>query len=75
MLPKVNNADVAGMMEAIREYLRSCHCVIRVSLEYIIIKTIIVQTYGDSPKFVTSDNEIITRMLHSTPDKNRLHSE
>ena len=31
--------------------------------------------YGDYPKYVTPDNEVIARMLHLPPEKNRLHNE
>ena len=40
VLPRVNKADMAGMMEAIKEYLRSCHGVMRVPLQ--ISKTLTV---------------------------------
>ena len=53
--PKVNNVDMAGTMEAIEEYLRSQQDVIRVPLCYVTRKTIIVQTYGDYPKYATHD--------------------
>ena len=55
VLPKVKKADMAGMMESIKEYLQSCCEVIRVSLTYI-RKTMTVQTYGVYPKYVTPDN-------------------
>ena len=42
MLPKVIKVDMAGTMEAMEEYLRSCHGVVRAPLAYIIRKTIIV---------------------------------
>ena len=48
MMPKVNKADMAGMMESIKEYLRSC-CGVKRALAYITRKTIIVQIYGDYP--------------------------
>ena len=48
MLPKVNKADMAGMMEAIKEYIKSHHGVMRAPLAYIIRKTITVQIYGDT---------------------------
>ena len=64
ILPKVNKADMAGTMEAIKEYLRSHHAVIRAHSAYITMKTEIVQTYGDYPKYVTPDIKMITRMLH-----------
>ena len=53
-------------MEAIKEYLRSHHGVMRVPLAYIIRKTIQFQTFGEYPKYVTPDYEMITRMLHLT---------
>ena len=43
VLPKVNKSDMAGTMEAIKEYLRSCHHVIQAPLAYIFWKTIAVQ--------------------------------
>ena len=55
-------------------YLRSCQDVMRVPLAYIIRKTIIVQIYGDYPRCLTPYDEMITRMLHLPPDKNRLHN-
>ena len=75
MWPKVNKADMPRMMEAIKEYLRSCLVVMRASLAYVIWKTILVQTSGDYPKYATPDDEIIARMLHLPPDMNRLHNE
>ena len=41
-LYKVKKADIAGTMEAIRDYLRSHYCVIRPPLAYIIKKTILI---------------------------------
>ena len=38
-------------------------------------KIIIVQVYGDNPKYETLDDEMITRMLRLPPDKKRLHDE
>ena len=35
----------------------------------------IVQTYGKDPMHATPDNEMIARMLHLPPDKNKLLSE
>ena len=56
VLPEVNKADMARMMEFIEEYLRS-HCpVMRAPLASVIRKTVTVQTYGN-------DDEIIARML------------
>ena len=72
MLAMVNKAEMARMMEAIKEYLRSHHGVIRSPLAYIIRKTIIVQTYTDCQRYATPDNEMIIRMLQLSPDKNKL---
>ena len=41
-------------------------------LAYVIRKTIIVQTHGDYPKYVIPNDEMIARMLHLHPDKNKL---
>ena len=35
----------------------------------------IVQVYGDYPKFATPENEMITRMLYLLQEKNMLHDE
>ena len=75
MLSKFNKADMAGTMVFIEKYLRSCHGVVRAPLAYIIRKTITVQTHGDYPKYATPDDEMIARMLHLPPGKNRLHDE
>ena len=75
VLLKINKSAMAGMVESIEEYLRSCHCVIWVPLAYIIRKSITVQTYGEYPMYATPDNEMIARMLHLPPDKNKLLSE
>ena len=72
MLPEVNKADMTQMMEAIEEYFRSCHDVVRAPLAYVIRKTIIFQTYGDYPKCMTPDNKMIVRMLHLSQDKSKL---
>ena len=48
-LPKVNKANVTGMIEAIKKYLRSCHDVMRVPLAYVIRKTVEIQMYGSYP--------------------------
>ena len=73
VLPKVNKADVIGTMEAINEYLRLCHAIVRTPLAYIITKTIIVQTLGNYPKYITPDNEMIARMTHPPLDEKKLH--
>ena len=63
-------SDMTGTMEAIEEYLRSCQGVVRTSLAYVMRKTILVQAYGEY--HVTTDDKMITRMLHLLPDKNKL---
>ena len=63
------------MMESIKEYLRSCHGVVRAPLAYIIRKTIIVQIYDDYTAYTNPDKEMIARMLHQPPDKNKMHNE
>ena len=75
MLTKINKSDIAGIMEAIKEYIRLCQGVVRAPLTYIIRKTIIVQTYGENPMYATPDDEMIIRMLHLPPEKYRLLSE
>ena len=75
MLPKVNYADMVGRTESHEKYLRSHHGDIRASLAYIIKKTTIVQVYSDLPKHATPDDEMIARMLHLHPGKNKLHNE
>ena len=75
MLPKINKSDMAGMMEAIKEYLRSRHGVTRAPLAYVIRKTITVQIYGDYPMYPFPDDEMIARMLHLPADKNQVTSE
>ena len=72
VLTRINKSDMAGMMESIKEYLRSCHGVIKRPLAYIIRKAITVQTYGNHPTYSTSDDKMIARMLHLPPDKNKL---
>ena len=47
VLPKVNKADMAGMIESIKGYLRLHHGTVIALLVYVIRKTIIVQIYGD----------------------------
>ena len=75
MLPKVNKNNMAGTMKSIEEYLRSHHGVIRASLAYIVRKNITVHIYGDYPKYVSLDDEMITRILHLHPNENKLHNE
>ena len=75
MLPQINKCDMAGKNDAIEEHLRSCQGAVRAPLVYIIRMTILVQTYGDYPEYATPDDEMITRMLHLPPDRNKLLSE
>ena len=72
ILPKVNEADMAEIMEAIKEYLRLHHAIMRAPLAYVIRKPIIVQAYSDYHRYMNPDNEIITRVFHLPPDKNKL---
>ena len=44
-------------------------------LAYIIRMSITVQTYGEYPMYATTDDEMIARMLHLPPDKNKLLPE
>ena len=75
VLPKINESDMAGTMDSIKEYHR-LHCgVIWAPLTYVIQKTIIVQTYGDYPMYATPDDKMIARMLHLPLAKNKLLSE
>ena len=62
VLPNINKSDMAGTMEPIKEYHRSCHGAIRAPLAYIMRKTVTVQTMGDYPMCATPDNKIIARM-------------
>ena len=75
MLPKINELDMAGMMDAIKEYLRLCCGVILAPLAYITWKTVAVQTYGDYPTYATPDSKMITRMLHLPLEKNMVFHE
>ena len=71
MMLKVNKADMAGMMETIKEYFRSCNSVVRAPLAFLIRKTIIVKTYSDFSKHVTFDDKMMIKMLHLSQDKNK----
>ena len=53
---------MAGMMESIKEYLRSCCSVMRAPLAYMIRKTITLETYDNYPKYATPDDDMISRM-------------
>ena len=59
-------------IESIKKYLQSCHEIIRAPCPYVNRKTITVQIYGDYPKYASPDGEMITKMLHLPPDKNKL---
>ena len=71
----INKPDMAGMMESIKEHLRTHHGVVKAFLAYVIRKTIIVQTNGDYPTYATSDDEMITRILYLPSHKNKLQLE
>ena len=60
---------MAGIMEAIKEYLRS-HGVMRAAV-YVIGETTVVQTYGNYPWYATPDDDMIARMLDLFQDKNQ----
>ena len=44
-------------------------------LAYIIRKTNTVQVYGNYLKYASPNDDMITSMLHLTPEKNKLHNE
>ena len=56
-LPKVNKPGMTCTMEAIKEYLRLNCGVISSPLVYIIRMTIIVQIYGDFPRYMTASRQ------------------
>ena len=68
----VNKADMARMLEAIEEYLRSYQGVVKDPLAYTIRKTILVQTYGDYPLYAFHDDAMIIRVAHVPPHKKKL---
>ena len=74
VLPNVDKAVMAGTM-TIEEYLRSCCGVVWAPLVHVMRKTILFKIYGDYLKYANPDNEMITKMLHLTLDKNKLHNE
>ena len=53
----------------------TCGGVIKAHLAYVIRKAIVSQVSGDYPKYLTSDNKMIVRMLPLPPDNNKLHNE
>ena len=69
MLPKIYKSEMVGMVESIKEYLRTQYGVVRAPLSYIIRKTITVQTMGDYPMYATPDSKMIARMIHLPPNK------
>ena len=75
VLPKINKLDMAGMIEAFKENLRLHHGVVWAPLAYVIWKIITVWTYGDYPLYATSDDEMISRMIHLPSEKNKLLHE
>ena len=64
MLPKVKKANMAGMMEAIKEYLRLCHRVKRATLTYVIRKKIAIEACAIYPWYATPNDVMIASMLH-----------
>ena len=42
VLPRINKSYLAGMMESVKEYLRSCHDVVKAHLAHVIRKTLTV---------------------------------
>ena len=75
MLLKINKSDRAGTMEVIKENPRSHHGVLRAPLAYIIMKNIVIETCGNYFKYATSDDDLIARMLHLPPERNKLLSK
>ena len=72
MLPKDNKAEMTGMINAVEENLRLHHGVVRAPFVYVIRKMMIAQTYSEYLRYVTLDDEMISRMSHLFPNKNRL---
>ena len=72
VLPKVSKSDMAGTIEAIKEYLRLCCGVVRAPLAYVIKKNIQVQTYSEYPKYATPDDKMIARMWHLPHERNKI---
>ena len=72
LLPNVNKADMAKIIEAIKKFLRLCVGAVKAPLAYITKETTIVHTYGDYPKYMTPDDKMIASVLHIPPEKNNL---
>ena len=47
VLPRINEYSMAGTIEAIEEYLRSCFGVTRAPLAYVIRRNVIIETYSE----------------------------
>ena len=75
MPPEFNKADMTGMMEPIKEYLRLHYGDIRAPLVYIIRKAILVEIHGDDCTYMTPDDEMIANMQHLPPETNKLHNK
>ena len=75
-LHMVNNAT--GMIETIKQYLRSCYGVEKTPLAHIVRnmvivrKMVIVQRYGNHLQYMTPNDKMIARMLHLPKDSNRI---
>ena len=69
VLPKVYKTEMVGKMEAIREYFRSFHDVIRAPLTYVTRKITVIQTYVDYCRYAMPDDEMIIKMLNLSADK------
>ena len=71
----LNTTNVAEIIEAINEYIRSCCGVKRVHLAHIIQRTIIFETCATYPEYATPDGKMIARMLHLPMKQNILCKE
>ena len=71
MLPKINESDMAEVMEAMEEYIRLHQGVVRAPQAYVIGKTIQGQTYCEYPKYAIPDDEMIASMLHLPQKRTR----
>ena len=64
MLPKINKSDMEGIVEAIKECLKSNHDIEKAQLACIVRKMIIPKTNGNYLLYATSNEKMITKMLH-----------
>ena len=62
VLQNISKANMTGMMEVMKEYLRLCSGVDRAPLAYIIIKDIVVKTYGTYLSYATPGNKMVAMM-------------